>query len=92
MESQAKTRSGTKTSEEQREWRRLQKDHGATIEPVRACDEERRRTHTEESVENGYSREKDARTTENKMDRHVPTRHEKYLAESGRGDRQGDVE
>ena len=29
----------------------FQKDHGETTEMVRACDEERWRTHTEESVE-----------------------------------------
>ena len=32
------------------------------------------------------------RTTENKMERHVSTRSEKYWTESGRGDGQGDVE
>ena len=59
---------------------------------VRACDEERWRTHTEESVEGGYTREKEERTTENKMERRVSTRFEKYWTESGRGDGQGDVE
>ena len=59
---------------------------------VGACDEERWRTHTEESVEGGYTREKEERTTENKMERRVSTRFEKYWTESGRGDGQGDVE
>ena len=67
----AKTVSGTNTSEEQRDCRRLQKYHRATIELVRACVEERRveerrRTHTEENVENGYTKETEERTTENK--------------------------
>ena len=62
------------------------------IELVRACDEERWRTYTEESVEGGYTREKEERTTENKMERRVSTRSEKYWTESGRGDGQGDVE
>ena len=53
----------------------LQKDHGETlaIELVRACDE----SCTEESIESGYTREKEERTTENKMGRLVPTRLEK---------------
>ena len=42
------------------------KDHREKIELVRACDEERWRTHTEESVEGGYTREKEKRTTETK--------------------------
>ena len=42
--------------------------------------------HTEESIENGY-KEKGERTTENKMERCEPARLEKYLAESGQGDR-----
>ena len=42
-----------------------------------ACDEERWRTHTEESVEGGYTREKEERTTENKMERRVSMRFEK---------------
>ena len=37
-------------------------------------------------------REKEERTTENKMERRVSTRSEKYWTESGRGDGQGDVE
>ena len=53
---------------------------------------ERWRTHTEESVEGGYTMEKEERTTENKMERHVSTRFEKYWTESGREDGQGDVE
>ena len=35
--------------------------------------------------------EKEERTTKNKMERRVSTIHEKYWAESGRGDGQGDV-
>ena len=70
----------------------FEKNQGETIELVRACDQERWRTHTEESVEDGYTREKEERTTENKMERRVSTRHEKYWIESGRGDGQGDVE
>ena len=46
------------------------------------------RAHTEESVEDGYTRENEDR----KQDGKAPTRHEKYWAESGRGDEQGDVE
>ena len=60
-----------------------------TVELVRGCDEERWRTDTEESVEDGFTRK---RTTENKMERRMPTRLEKYWTESGRGDGQGDVE
>ena len=52
----------------------LQNDHREKIDLVRACDEERWRTYTEESVENGYTREKEERTTENKMERRVSTR------------------
>ena len=70
----------------------LEKDHGDTIELVRACDEERWRTHTEESDEGRYTREKEERTTENKMERRMSTRFEKYWTESGRGYGQGDVE
>ena len=70
----------------------FQKDHREKIELVRACDGERWRTHTEENVEDGYTREKEERTTENKMERRVSTRFEKYWTESGRGDGQGDVE
>ena len=77
---------------QQQERRRLPKYHRDKIELVRACDEERWRTHTEESVEGGYTREKEERTTENKMERRVSTRLEKYWTESGRGDGQGDVE
>ena len=43
---------------------------------------------TKESVEGGYTREKEERKTE----RRVSTRFEKYWTESGRGDGQGDVE
>ena len=56
------------------------------IELVRACDEERGRTHNEESVEGGYTREMEERTTENKMERRMSSRFEKYQTESGRGD------
>ena len=54
----------------------IQKNHGETIEPIRACDEERQRTHIEESVQDGYTREKEYRTTKNKMERREPTRPE----------------
>ena len=67
------------------------KDHRENIELVRACDE-RWRTHTKEIIESGYTRDKEERTTENKMERRVSTRFEKYWTESGRGDGQGDVE
>ena len=40
----------------------IQKDHGEVVELVRACDEERRRINTEESVEDGYTKEKEDRT------------------------------
>ena len=70
----------------------FQRDHRGKIELVRACNEERWRTHTEESVEGGYTREKEERTTENKMERRVSTRFEKYWTESGRADGQRDVE
>ena len=65
--------------------------HRENIELVRACDEERWRTHTEESVEGRHTRETEERTTENKMERRMPTRFEKYGTESGRGDGQGGV-
>ena len=64
----------------------FQKDHREKMELVLACDEERWGTHTEESVEGGYTREKEERTTEDKMERGVSTRFEKYWTESGRGD------
>ena len=71
----------------------FQKDHREKIDLVRACecDEERWRTHTEESVEGRYTREKEERTTENKRERRVSTRFEKSWTESGQGDGQGDV-
>ena len=47
------------------------------VELVWACEEERCRMHTEESVENGYSGEKEERTTENKMERRTLARLEK---------------
>ena len=40
----------------------------------------------------GYARENEENTTENRMERPVPTRLEKYWTESGRGDGQDDVE
>ena len=43
------------------------------------------------SGEDGYTREKEERTSENKMERRMPTRLEKYWTESLRGDGQGDV-
>ena len=64
----------------------FQQDHGETIELVLRARDETRGTPTEESVENGYCREKGERTTENKTERRVPTRHEKYWTESGRSD------
>ena len=44
-------------------------DYREKFELIRACDDERWQTHTEESVEGGYTREKEERTTENKMNR-----------------------
>ena len=44
------------------------------------------------SIENGYYREKEERTTEKKMERPRTTRLAKYWTESGRGDGHGDVE
>ena len=49
-------------------------------------------THTEESVDDGYTRGKEDRTTENKTERRTPTRHEQYGTESGRGDGQSEME
>ena len=34
------------------------------------------RTHAEESIEDGYTRKKEERTTKNKMERCMPKRHE----------------
>ena len=42
-------------------------------------------------VENEYSREKEDRTTKNKMEWCMPTKLEMYWAESGPGDGQGDL-
>ena len=50
---------------------------------VRACDDGRRRTHNEENVENGYTREKEERTTENKMETRVPMIHESTRLRAG---------
>ena len=47
---------------------------------------------TEESVKNGYTREKEERTTENKMERRMPTILKKQWRENGRGDGQGVAE
>ena len=44
-----------------------------------ACDE---RLHTGVNAEDGYTSEKEERTTENKMDKRVPMRREKYWTES----------
>ena len=49
-------------------------------------------SHTEESDEGRYTREKEERTTENKMERRMPTIFAKCWTESWRGDGQGDVE
>ena len=54
-----------------------------TIEQIRACDEERRRTHPEESDEDGCTRGNDERTTENNMELRMSTSHEKYRAQRG---------
>ena len=62
------TRSGTNTSEDER-GAGFQKDHGETVKPKRACDEEKRRTQIEESAEDGYTREKKDRMTEKKRER-----------------------
>ena len=47
------------TSENNKSGAGFQKDHREKIERVRACDEERWRTHTEESVYQGNGREDD---------------------------------
>ena len=39
---------------------------------------------TEESGEDRYTRNEEDRTSENEMERSLPTRHEKYRTESGR--------
>ena len=45
-----------------------------------------------QSVEDGYTREKEERTTENKTERRVPMRHEKYWTErGGYGERRSSV-
>ena len=55
----------------------FQKDHREKIELVREHDEERRRTHTEESVADGYTREiKKGRPKT--MEERVPSRHENH--------------
>ena len=50
----------------------FRKDHRRTNKQVRVCDQERI-THTEESVDNEFTRKREERTTENKMERHMPT-------------------
>ena len=48
------------------------------------------RTHTEESVKNGYVYRGEGRENDRKQDgKRVPTRLEKYWVQSGRGDGQG---
>ena len=59
-------------------------DHGETIERERTCDEDSRRTHAEQSAEDGNTREREERTTENEMERRVPTRHDKIQDRDGR--------
>ena len=63
----------------------FQKDHREKIQLVRACGEERWRTHAEESVEGGYTREEEEGTTENKMEIRMSTRFEKYWTERRTG-------
>ena len=58
------------------------KDHREKIDLVRTCDEARWRTHTEESDEGRYTREKEERTTENKMERRMPTIFAKFWRSS----------
>ena len=50
---------------------------------VRTCDQERRRTQTKDSVDDGYTKEREDRATENKMERRVPMKLEKYSTETG---------
>ena len=57
-----------------------------TTRVAQASKKMRWRTHTEESGESGYTREKEERTTENKLERRISTMFEKYWTESGRGD------
>ena len=52
----------------------------------------RHKEHTVRGVEDDFAREREERTTENKMERRVSSRFEKYWTENGRGDGQGDVE
>ena len=69
--------SDTQRKDEERTYNKsgagFQKDHGEMIELVWTCDEERRRTHTEKSVDDGYTREKEDGTTEYKMEIREPT-------------------
>ena len=80
-----KTGSGTHTSEEQREWRRLTKiSRSDDWTGTRVCVEEKRITHTEGSVK------WKGRETDRKQDgKRVLTKLEKYWIQSGRGDGQG---
>ena len=50
---------------------------------ARTCDQERRRTQTKDSVDDGYTKEREGRATENKMERRVPTKLEKYSTDTG---------
>ena len=50
----------------------FRKDHRRTNKQVRACGQQRR-THTEERVDDEFTRKREERMTENKMERHVPT-------------------
>ena len=59
----------------------FEKDHEEMIELVLACDEGRS-TQTWESVENRYSRETEYRMTENKIERCMSPRLEKYWTET----------
>ena len=67
----------------------FQKDHGETIDLVQAYEEERRRNVMTTMLN---TREKDERTTENKMERLVTTSLEKYWTVNRRRDSQGDMQ
>ena len=64
----------------------LQTDHRGTIKLILACVGETRRTHTEESIEDGYTRKREDGTTENRMESRMPTRRVKYWAKSAEGE------
>ena len=82
-------RSGKNTYKGQQEWcklpRRARRDGLNWYRHVIRRDENKLR-----SVEYKPGKKKDT-TTENKMERHVITRHEKYWTESGRGDGRSDM-